>query len=292
MAPGSSMDGGLLGSLASNGARSGPMGGGRFQGDYGGHQFHHQGPKTSLMEVFNRVSSAAAGGVMQSLIPGVMDMSRSLSKACSGYGSMEGLGGKGFSNGGSHYETGGSKGGAAGGLGGTRSWEAISEKEPSVGETSLSGNAVPVSTHEGGGHQGGHPGWGAPGQGHGGLQGGVHQGGRCSSGGSGPGGSHSGRLWAVFLVVLVYPEVVVVLGILVAGASMDNRVGQAIHCHREVEAFLVRLVVVFLGFLAVVVTWWRRSWCALWRASCMVGRDYGSTRIGEGSRTSVVAGAL
>ena len=106
------MDGGLLGPLTGHGHRQGHFGGGgvHCQGDYGPPPQYHAGPKTSLMEVFNRVSSMAAGGVMHSLIPGVAEMSKSFTKACSGTPALEVPSGRSSMPG---YEAGVIKGGTA-----------------------------------------------------------------------------------------------------------------------------------------------------------------------------------
>lgn len=84
---------------------------------------------------------------MQSLLPGVMDMSKSLSKACSGGSMMEYPMGKGYGSG--HYETGGFKGGSAPvcgdpgqgqGKATCAPGDAVSERDQSVRESSAPAN--------------------------------------------------------------------------------------------------------------------------------------------------------
>ena len=144
---------GLWGSMRMpSGTPGAPMdGGGSFGGPFGGHAFHggfgapHPqagGPRTSLMEVFNRVSTAAAGGVMQSLLPGMMDMSRAFMKDGSGASAKEVSSTLGAGQ--SHYEAGILKGGAAAGPGDAGQdhgkvlrapGDATSERDPSVRES-------------------------------------------------------------------------------------------------------------------------------------------------------------
>ena len=75
---------GLLGPLSGNGDRGGLPGLVCPPGDYGGFERHWSGPKASLMEVFNRVSSSATGSMVQSLFPGLADSSKSISWGSNG----------------------------------------------------------------------------------------------------------------------------------------------------------------------------------------------------------------
>ena len=74
--PGVPKDKGLLGALG-NGDRGGLPNHQSLLPDDGVPQQHPSGPRASLMEVFNRVSSATAGGVVSSLFPGMLEAPRS-----------------------------------------------------------------------------------------------------------------------------------------------------------------------------------------------------------------------
>ena len=74
--PGVPKDKGLLGALG-NGDRGGLRGHESLLPDYGVPQQQPSVPRASLMDVFNRVSSATAGGVVSSLFPGVLEAPRS-----------------------------------------------------------------------------------------------------------------------------------------------------------------------------------------------------------------------
>ena len=186
----SPMEGGLLGALVGGGSRGGQAGSYAYSGEFGT-SGQRSTPKTSLMEVFNRVS--AAGGLVQSMIPGVAEVSKTFSRACSG-GQAEGTAGV-VPQAPSHYESGSVKGGTRPGGGDSGQdqqkstcapGEAISEAEPSVRETgqpSALGPTVSEASSVRGGLHRGHPGWGAQGQGHMGGHGGLHGGGLPGAGG-------------------------------------------------------------------------------------------------------------
>ena len=199
----------MVGSLASGGSNGALFGGGAFPGDYGIPPQHQGGPRTSLMEVFNRVSSVAAGGFMQSMLPGMTDVSRALTKAGASVREVSSSLGAGPSN----YENEVSKGGTGSAQGdqgqdhGKTSCapgEATSERDPSVRESggvvsgggaqkqgnfSGSGAFPSPGLHGGGGLHGGPPGSAFPGGG-GGFQGHPYGSGFSGGGGGlpGPGG--------------------------------------------------------------------------------------------------------